>query len=236
VFAPLIDKKQHLLIVDSAHQTYEHSQYQNRSVQERHTQQMLLKHLFYGHLQDLHSLRSWVKQALDHNFALQEANLNRSIAEREVSKQRAGYSPKVDAVIEYQHSSEQDSVGFQTPKTTSTRYSLEFNYPLYQGGYVHTSSKQAYYRLLAAKDELNLTRRQVTQETRNLLRIVTTHVHKIHAQQQAIISTQAAFEASEKGLRVGTRNIVDTLQTQKNLYATERDYAHARYDYVIDWL
>jgi len=65
---------------------------------------------------------------------------------------------------------------------------------------------------------------------------VTTHVHKIHAQQQAIISTQVAFEASEKGLRVGTRNIVDTLQTPKNVYAAERDYAHARYDYVIDWL
>jgi outer membrane protein len=32
---------------------------------------------------------------------------------------------------------------------------------------------------------------------------------------------------------VGTRNVVDVLTAQRNLYANQRDYSSARYDYII---
>lgn len=42
--------------------------------------------------------------------------------------------------------------------------------------------------------------------------------------------------ATEAGYEVGTRNVVDVLQTQRTLFSAARDYANARYDYVLDTL
>ena len=35
---------------------------------------------------------------------------------------------------------------------------------------------------------------------------------------------------------MGTRNIVDLLQAEKNLYAAERNLANAKYDYLLSTL
>jgi outer membrane protein len=38
------------------------------------------------------------------------------------------------------------------------------------------------------------------------------------------------------GYEVGTRNIVDLLQAEKNLYSAERNLSNAKYDYLITTL
>ncbi|MGV8209166.1 TolC family protein, partial [Pseudomonas aeruginosa] len=47
-------------------------------------------------------------------------------------------------------------------------------------------------------------------------------------------SNQSALEATEIGYQVGTRNIVDVLDAQRQLYSSVRDYNNARYDYILD--
>ena len=44
------------------------------------------------------------------------------------------------------------------------------------------------------------------------------------------------MDATQSGYEVGTRNVVDVLNAQRALFAAERDYANARYDYIIDSL
>ena len=70
--------------------------------------------------------------------------------------------------------------------------------------------------------------------TRNLHRAVNTDIEQVQARRQSIISNQSALEATEIGYQVGTRNIVDVLDTQRRLYAAVRDYNNARYDYILD--
>jgi outer membrane protein len=41
-------------------------------------------------------------------------------------------------------------------------------------------------------------------------------------------------EATEIGYQVGTRNIVDVLDAQRQLYTSVRDYNNTRYDYILD--
>jgi outer membrane protein len=65
---------------------------------------------------------------------------------------------------------------------------------------------------------------------------VMTDVQRVKARQQAIVSTKSALEATQAGYEVGTRNIVDVLQARRALYASIRDYANSRYDYVINLL
>ncbi len=42
------------------------------------------------------------------------------------------------------------------------------------------------------------------------------------------------MEATQSGYEVGTRNLVEVLLAQRNLYQARRNYSDALYDYVID--
>ncbi len=59
-----------------------------------------------------------------------------------------------------------------------------------------------------------------------------TDVVRVQARLKAIASSESALEATETGYEVGTRNIVDVLQAQNRLYASQFDYADSRYNYV----
>jgi len=74
------------------------------------------------------------------------------------------------------------------------------------------------------------------QAARNSYRSVLTDVAAVQARQQAIVSAQSALEAAEVGAEVGTRNVVDVVLAQRLLFQAQRDYANARYDYVMDTL
>ena len=54
------------------------------------------------------------------------------------------------------------------------------------------------------------------------------------ARLNAIKSSESALEATQTGYEVGTRNIVDVLQAQQRLYASQFDLADSRYQYMID--
>ena len=42
-----------------------------------------------------------------------------------------------------------------------------------------------------------------------------------------------AFEAAQAGFDVGTRDIVDVLDAQRELLRARRDHARSRYDYLL---
>ncbi len=58
----------------------------------------------------------------------------------------------------------------------------------------------------------------------------------ITARAQAVVSARAQLDATEAGLEAGTRNIVDVVTAQRLLFQSMRDYANARYTYVINTL
>jgi outer membrane protein len=94
--------------------------------------------------------------------------------------------------------------------------------------------REAYQRLSQSEQLRESLRRQVVQNTRNLHRAVNTDVETVQARKQSIISNQSAVEATEIGYQVGTRNIVDVLNAQRQLYSSVRTYNDARYDYILN--
>ena len=65
---------------------------------------------------------------------------------------------------------------------------------------------------------------------------VLSDVARVAARKQSIKSSQSALDATEAGYEVGTRNIVDVLNSQNVLFSAERDYANSRYDFIINTL
>ena len=105
---------------------------------------------------------------------------------------------------------------------------------MYTGGLTRSRVRQANATADRAKELLLSQQLNVTRDTRNLYKSVTTDVIRVRARLKAIRSAQSALEATQTGYEVGTRNIVDVLQAQQRLYSSQFDYADSRYNYVLN--
>ena len=113
---------------------------------------------------------------------------------------------------------------------------LKLELPLYTGGLTSANRRQAKYQYLRAQDDKRFTERDVLKGTSNLVRVVQTHVAEVKAQNQSIRSAQSALDATQAGYEAGTRTIVDVLNAQRSLYQAKRNYADARFNYILDSL
>ena len=105
--------------------------------------------------------------------------------------------------------------------------------PIFNGGRIRRNYEAAKARYDAALQRRIDTERTVVQETRSRYIAAGTDVQRVKARAQSIRSAQSALDATRAGYEAGTRNIVDVLQAQRTFFAAQRDYANARYDYVI---
>ncbi|MBU1330264.1 MAG: TolC family outer membrane protein [Gammaproteobacteria bacterium] len=186
--------------------------------------------------------KAWVDTAAAQNLNLQAINYAVDAAEDTLRQRKSGHAPTLDAVASYQKG-DNDSLGFSNGGASGVRYSgdveqrsigLQLNIPLYSGGLTSSQVREAYQRVNQSEQLRESLRRQVVQNTRNLFRAVNTDVETVQARKQSIISNQSALEATEIGYQVGTRNIVDVLDAQRQLYSSVRNYNNARYDYILN--
>lgn len=189
--------------------------------------------------------KAWVDTAAQQNLNLQAANYAVNAAEETLRQRKAGHAPTLDAVASYQKG-DNDSLGFSNSGSTlpgqapfggdveQRSIGLQLNIPIYSGGLTSSQVRESYQRLNQTEQQRESLRRSVVQNTRNFHRAVNTDVEQVKARRQSIISNQSALEATEIGYQVGTRNIVDVLDAQRQLYSSVRDYNNARYDYILD--
>lgn len=185
---------------------------------------------------------AWVDTASAQNLNLQATHYAVEAAQETLRQRKSGHAPTLDAVASYQKG-DNDSLGYSNTGFGGSRYSgnveqssigLQLNIPLYTGGMTSSQVREAYQRLDQTEQLRESTRRQVVQDARNLFRAVNTDVETVQARLQSIISSQSALDATEIGYQVGTRNIVDVLDAQRQLYSSVRNYNNARYDYILN--
>ncbi|QJD59005.1 TolC family outer membrane protein [Pseudomonas sp. gcc21] len=185
-------------------------------------------------------LQQWVDTAAVQNLELQASRLAIDSAAETLRSSRAGYAPTVDAFV--RHSSNfggRASASSTTGRTGSTdtdttSIGVELNLPLFTGGATTSRVRESNFRLSQAERLSEAQLRRVVESTRNLFRTVTSSVEEVEARRQAIISANAALDATQTGYEVGTRNVVDVLEAQRNLYRAVRDYNDVRYNYIIN--
>ena len=92
-----------------------------------------------------------------------------------------------------------------------------------------TKAQQNY--VLASQD-LALTHRNTVRDTRNSYNTVIAAVSAIKALSQSVLSAKKSLEATEAGFEVGTRTIVDVLDSTRNLYNAKSRLSATRYAYI----
>ncbi len=69
------------------------------------------------------------------------------------------------------------------------------------------------YNYVAASEDLEATYRSVVKDVRAFNNNITASIGALRAYEQSVVSAQSALEATEAGFDVGTRTIVDVLDS-----------------------
>lgn len=187
----------------------------------------------------------WVNFALANNYALKAAFYGMEAASENAEAKRMEHLPKISGNLSYQDDSlrgDQDynptSLFATDPDadTTTSAAMIKLTMPIFTGGYTSSARRQAAEQYNTALERRIEAERSTVQATRSQHIAVGTDIQRVKARSQSIISAQSAVDATSAGYEVGTRNVVDVLVAQRTLYNNARDYANARYDYVLDTL
>jgi outer membrane protein len=81
-------------------------------------------------------------------------------------------------------------------------------------------------------EQLQRVSRETERATRDAYLGVLAEISRVKALKQAVASSRTALEATQAGFDVGTRTIVDVLDSQRALYTAITNYYRSRYAYI----
>lgn len=192
---------------------------------------------------------AWVNMSVENNPSLQVAKHSVTIAEYRAKAAKANHYPVIAlnaGITKSENDGDREGYNVDLAANTITQETraygneaqnasigINLTVPLYSGGTISAQRRQAYAEYDMARESVTGNERSITQQTRSQFIAALTNMQTVSARKQAIVSAKSALDAIQAGYNVGTRNIVDVLNAQRNLFAAERDYANSRYDYIL---
>jgi len=195
--------------------------------------------------------KDWVDLALGQNLVLVSSRLDEKLARDEISFRRNGHYPTIDLVAntgEFDTSRDRNvpidpadpSLGTITIPIDndgkSDTIGIQFTVPIFSGGSTSSRVREAVYLHRAAREQLQRVTRETERQTRDAYLGVLSEMSRVEALEQAVQSSRTALEATQAGFDVGTRTIVDVLDSQFALYRSITLFYQARYDYLMNVL
>jgi outer membrane protein len=177
----------------------------------------------------------WVNAALEFNRDLLAARRDLDAARFERRKRSKRGYPTFDLVASYADNDVDDDLLGDSQQDDLT-LSLQFEMPLYTGGRISAEQSESESQFVAAKNNVLLQTRLASQLSRTAYLDVVSGISQVKALKQALESSNVALEATRAGFEVGTRTSIDVLVSLRETYRAERDYASARYEYLINTL
>ena len=190
--------------------------------------------------------KSWVDLSLGQNLNLVASRLDEELARDEISFRRNGYYPSLDLLISTGESASKGDVSV-TPvigsgmnvfddTTNRDQISLQLTVPLFAGGYNSSRVKESVYLHRASREQLQRVTRETERQARDAYLGVHSEMSRVKALRQAVASSQTALQATQAGYEVGTRTIVEVLNSQFSLYVAITNFYQSRYDYIMNAL
>ena len=109
---------------------------------------------------------------------------------------------------------------------------ITLSVPIFSGGATQSRVRQALAQRDVAQDEFEQQRRALERNTRNAYQGLVAGISEVEARRLALVSAQSAYDASQVGLEVGTRTVLDVLNNQRTLFSAQQDYAQAKYNFL----
>jgi len=199
------------------------------------------------------SASEWIKLAEENNLAILDQRLAVDIAKQRIDLSNAGHLPTLSASAGLDHNynqapTQQLVVTEQNPTphfaftkqghghSQSATLGLTLSVPIYSGGATSSKTKQARYNYVGSAQLLEQEHRSMTRSIRTNFNNVRASIASIKAYAQAAKSADSALKSTEAGFEVGTRTIVDVLNSTRQVYSARKQLANARYGYILSVL
>ena len=159
-------------------------------------------------------------------------------AQRNISAQRGGYLPTIQAQGGYMRAQEPttNTSGLTTQNSRDANIGLNLTWKIFQGGLTLAQvnvAKANYNRAIAEMHESYL---QQLSQARSAFEGITLNRQAIIHARAAIMWNKHALKHAEEGFRAGQQTITDLLSIQEDLFNSEQKYAHDMYAYLNDML
>ncbi len=178
------------------------------------------------------SLEAWTDRAERASPELQALRAQWEAARQEIEKAKSGHKPTLDAVAQWSRSTS-DSVTSINSRYDNKTIGLQLTIPLYGGGYVSSTVRQAVASAERAREMLEAARRDLGVRVHREFRGVTEGVLRVRALQQAVLSAEQAVISNRRSFEGGSRTMLDVLNSEQQKTLAQRDLAQARYVYLV---
>jgi outer membrane protein len=171
--------------------------------------------------------------ALRSNLRLMSLAQAVEAARRNAEASRAEYLPQLAAAFSYIYS----NTGYdnrRTPPYNAASLGLELRVPLYEGGRVDASVREAAARLGSAEQQLEAARREIEREVLTLWSSARANHARIGSTAAEVLALELTVQAQERALELGASRLTDVLIARQRLLRARADQAKARYDFVRD--
>ncbi|MEO6352781.1 MAG: TolC family outer membrane protein [Burkholderiaceae bacterium] len=175
----------------------------------------------------------WVNSAEQQNYAVIGSQIGLAIAQRDISRNRAGHYPTVDLVASRSHSNQSTSTSVAG---NTNAIGVQWSIPLFAGFAITSRVREAIALEDKARFDLETARRVAAQGARQSYLGVTSGLAQVKALEAAEVSSLSALDANKLGYQVGVRINIDVLNAQQQLFSTRKDLAKARYDTIVNGL
>lgn len=180
---------------------------------------------------------SLIDEAQQKNLSLLAARISADVAKDNISLASSGHMPSLTFDAGYNYTDQSGTYnGTQDDSYGDINAGINLYIPLYSGGNTSSLTSQAEFQYVAASQDLEATYRDVTKNVRAYNNNINASIGALKAYEQTVISAKSALEATEAGFDVGTRTIVDVLDSTRRLFDANRNLANARYDYILSVL
>jgi len=178
------------------------------------------------------NLDDWTRKAEEASPEIKVMQARLDAARREVSKAQAGHLPTLDAVAQWSNSGSENITRVNSRYENKT-IGLQLNIPLYSGGYVNSTIRQAVAEQTRAEETLEALRRDLGVRVHKEYRGVTEGILRVRALEQAARSAEQMMKSTQMSLKAGSRTQLDVLNAQQQYTLALRDLAQARMVFLL---
>jgi outer membrane protein len=182
------------------------------------------------------SVEAWVEAARAKNLAVQGRRAAVEVASQEVHRQRAGHYPTLDLIGQHVDRKQGGTLFGGGSHVETGSLILRLHVPIFDGFGTQAVTEEAVARHEKAKQELEQELRQVERQARASYNGVVGAVSQVNALRQAVLSQESAVAVKQESFRSGLLTVIAVVDAQRDLYFARRDYARARYDYLVNRL
>ena len=199
---------------------------------------------FRPELPTAYDAEGWINTAVSQNPALKSQEFVLQSADANVETARAGHWPTLYLGGSYggrrsdgtsTDNIDQTVQDFES-ESDSRSIALTLSVPIFAGGATQSRVRQAIANRDATQDFYEQQKRAIVRNTRNAYQVLEAGISEIEARRLAVVSARAAYEASQVGLEVGTRTVLDVLINQQNLFNAQQLYSLSRYNHLQNQL